>query len=289
MIAKNKHHPLQRLINHYGIIPHKKMGQNFLLDLNLIKKIANTSGSLDGITVLEIGPGPGNLTLELLALGAKKVIVIEKDQQFLPILEEISFRYPNRIEIIQGNALKFDLKEFSHLNRPIRIISNLPYNIGTRLLFDWITPLIWPPCWESLTLLFQKEVGQRIVAKENDSNYGRISVLTGWRTESRMVFDIPPQAFFPSPKITSTVVHITPRLKPIPCCLESLKKVTREAFGQRRKTLRQSLKTLGGKELLHRSGIESSLRAENIAVEDFCRIASLLSKENNPMLSDDIE
>ncbi|MBL0848588.1 MAG: 16S rRNA (adenine(1518)-N(6)/adenine(1519)-N(6))-dimethyltransferase RsmA [Candidatus Liberibacter ctenarytainae] len=281
MIDKHPLLSLKQILSHYNIIPHKRMGQNFLLDLNLLRKIAETSGPLDDVTVIEIGPGPGNLTQILLALGAKKVIAIEKDQQFLPILEQISLQYPDQLEIIQGDALKIDFKEFANLQSPIRIISNLPYNIGTRLLFNWITADTWPPYWESLTLLFQKEVGKYIVSTKNHSHYGRLSVLVGWRTKSRMVFDIPPQCFFPAPKITSTVIHFIPRQNSIPCCLESLKKVTQEAFGKRRKTLKQSLKTLGGKDLLFKAGIEPNLRAENLSIEEFCHITTIFSQDNN--------
>ncbi|CAL9914257.1 Ribosomal RNA small subunit methyltransferase A [Candidatus Liberibacter solanacearum] len=281
MISKNKKNSLKNILSRYDIVPHKNMGQNFLFDINLLKKIATTSGSLNGVSAIEIGPGPGNLTQILLELGAQKVIVVEKDPQFLPILNNISLQYPNRLEIIQGDALKIDFKELSHIPTPIRIISNLPYNIGTRLLFNWITSSTWPPFWESLTLLFQKEVGKRITSQKNDPHYGRLSILTSWRTKAKIMFDIPPHVFFPKPKITSTVVHFTPHLNPIPCCLESLKKITQEAFGKRRKTLRQSLKPLEGENLLRQAGIESSLRAENLSIEDFCRITNIFSENNN--------
>ncbi|XCE15184.1 16S rRNA (adenine(1518)-N(6)/adenine(1519)-N(6))-dimethyltransferase RsmA [Candidatus Liberibacter asiaticus] len=277
MTMNNKSHSLKTILSHYKIIPKKYMGQNFLLDLNILKKIAESSGSLDGITVIEIGAGPGNLTQMLLTLGARKVIVIEKDQQFFPILKDISSQPPNRLEIIQDDALKVDFEKFFNISSPIRIIANLPYNIGTRLLFNWISADTWPPFWESLTLLFQKEVGERITAQKNSPHYGRLSVLTGWRTKATMMFDISPHVFFPSPKVTSTVIHFIPHLNPIPCCLESLKKITQEAFGKRRKTLRQSLKRLGGENLLHQAGIETNLRAENLSIEDFCRITNILT------------
>ncbi|MBY7649221.1 MAG: 16S rRNA (adenine(1518)-N(6)/adenine(1519)-N(6))-dimethyltransferase [Candidatus Liberibacter europaeus] len=281
MTEKNKNYPLKHLISSHNIVPQRKMGQNFLFDFNILRKIANTAGSLYGVTVIEVGPGPGNLTQILLELGAKKVIAIEKDRQFLPVLEKIALRYPNQLEIIQDNALLVDFQKISNLQPPVRIISNLPYNIGTRLFFNWITSPVWPPCWESMTLMFQKEVGQRIIAQRNDPNYGRLSVLTGWRTKSRIVFDIPPHVFFPSPKITSSLVNFIPHLKPIPCCLESIKKITQEAFGKRRKTLRQSLKNLGGEDLLAKAGIKSNLRAENLSVEEFCHITNIFSQKSN--------
>ncbi|AKK19951.1 16S rRNA (adenine(1518)-N(6)/adenine(1519)-N(6))-dimethyltransferase RsmA [Candidatus Liberibacter africanus] len=281
MPLKNKPYSLKNILFHHAIVPHKKMGQNFLFDLNILKKIAEISGPLHGITVIEIGAGPGNLTQTLLTLGAEKVIVLEKDPQFFPILKNLSLQYLNRLEIIQDDALKVDFKQFSNISSPTRIIANLPYNIGTRLLFNWITADTWPPFWESLTLLFQKEVGKRITASQNTPHYGRLSVLSNWRTKTKMVFDIPPHVFFPPPKITSTVVHFTPRLNPIPCCLESLKKVTQESFGKRRKMLKQSLKTLGGENLLRQANIEPSLRAENISVEDFCRITNIFAQNKN--------
>ncbi|WP_040055849.1 16S rRNA (adenine(1518)-N(6)/adenine(1519)-N(6))-dimethyltransferase RsmA [Candidatus Liberibacter americanus] len=278
MIIKNKRIPLKNTIASHNIIPHRRMGQNFLIDFNILKKIAESTGTLCGVNVIEIGPGPGNLTQIILELGAKKVIVIEKDRQFLPPLEQIASKYQNKLEIIHGNALQIDLQQFANMEAPIRIIANLPYNIGTRLLFNWITSHIWPPFWESMTLMFQKEVGKRIISKQNDHNYGRLSVLTNWRTKSRIMFDIPPQAFFPAPKITSSLVHFIPNQTPIHCNLEYLKKVTQEAFSKRRKTLRQSLKVLGGENLLLKAGIEPTLRAENLSVEEFCQITNIYSK-----------
>ncbi|AMC13309.1 16S rRNA (adenine(1518)-N(6)/adenine(1519)-N(6))-dimethyltransferase RsmA [Liberibacter crescens] len=276
MTDLNPLNSLRKVISLHNLNPNKIMGQNFILDLNLTQKIAKAAGPLNNITVLEIGPGPGGLTRSILASGAKKVIAIEKDKQFLPALQEIIGYYPDQLEIIQGDALKTDYTIFNELDDPIRVISNLPYNIGTRLLFDWITSPIWPPFWESLTLLFQKEVAKRIVATKNNASYGILSVLTAWRANARILFDIPPQAFFPSPQIISTVVHFVPHHDPIPCCLESLKKVTKTAFGQRRKMLRQSLKNLGGESLLKKARIEPSKRAENLSIEEFCRIASFL-------------
>lgn len=267
--------PLRDVIQRHGLDARKALGQNFLLDLNLTQKIARTAGPLDGVTVFEVGPGPGGLTRAILALGAKKVIAVERDARCLPALAEIADYYPGRLEVIEGDALKTDFETLAP-EGPARIIANLPYNVGTQLLINWLLPKAWPPFWQSLTLMFQKEVGQRIVARENDDHYGRLGVLCGWRTEAHLAFDVPPQAFTPPPKVTSSVVHLTPRTSPLPCDVAKLEKVTMAAFGQRRKMLRQSLKSLGGESLLNRAGIEPSRRAETLSVEEFCRIANLL-------------
>ncbi|MDI7861084.1 16S rRNA (adenine(1518)-N(6)/adenine(1519)-N(6))-dimethyltransferase RsmA [Rhizobiaceae bacterium n13] len=267
--------PLREVIQRHGLDARKALGQNFLLDLNLTQKIARTAGPLDGVTVIEVGPGPGGLTRAILALGARKVIAIERDSRCLPALAEIAQHYPDRLEVIEGDALKVDFSSLA-TDGPVRIIANLPYNVGTQLLVNWLLPERWPPFWESLTLMFQKEVGERIVATENDDAYGRLGVLCGWRTDARMAFDVPPQAFTPPPKVTSSVVHLLPRATPIPCAVDKLEKVTLAAFGQRRKMLRQSLKSLGGETLLLKAGIEPSRRAETLSVEEFCRLANAL-------------
>ncbi len=267
--------PLRDVIQRHGLDARKALGQNFLLDLNLTQKIARTAGSLDGVTVFEVGPGPGGLTRAILALGAKKVIAVERDARCLPALAEIADYYPGRLDVIEGDALKTDFEALAP-EGPVRIIANLPYNVGTQLLINWLLPKAWPPFWESLTLMFQKEVGQRIVAHENDDHYGRLGVLCGWRTEAHMAFDVPPQAFTPPPKVTSSVVHLTPRTTPLPCDVAKLEKVTMAAFGQRRKMLRQSLKSLGGEALLSRAGIEPSRRAETLSVEEFVALANRL-------------
>lgn len=267
--------PLRDVIQRHGLDAKKALGQNFLLDLNLTQKIARTAGALEDVTVIEVGPGPGGLTRAILALGAKKVVAIERDSRCLPALAEISDHYPNRLEVIEGDALKIDFEAISG-GGPVKIIANLPYNVGTQLLVNWLLPKTWPPFWQSLTLMFQREVGLRIVADADDDHYGRLGVLCGWRTNARMAFDVPPQAFTPPPKVTSSVVHLEPIANPIPCAVTSLEKVTHAAFGQRRKMLRQSLKPLGGEALLAKAEIDPQRRAETLSVEEFCRLANCL-------------
>jgi 16S rRNA (adenine1518-N6/adenine1519-N6)-dimethyltransferase len=267
--------PLRDVIQRHGLDARKALGQNFLLDLNLTQKVARTAGSLEGVTVFEVGPGPGGLTRAILALGAAKVIAVERDARCLPALAEISDHYPGRLEVIEGDALKTDFAALASQG-PAKIIANLPYNVGTQLLVNWLLPAQWPPFWQSLTLMFQKEVGQRIVAQEDDDHYGRLGVLCGWRTVAHMAFDISPQAFTPPPKVISTVVHLTPKENPIPCSIDKLERVTQAAFGQRRKMLRQSLKPLGGEALLLKADIDPQRRAETLSVEEFCRLANCL-------------
>ncbi len=267
--------PLRDVIQRHGLDAKKALGQNFLLDLNLTQKIARTAGPLEGVTVIEVGPGPGGLTRAILALGARKVVAIERDSRCLPALAEIADHYPNRLEVIEGDALKVDFEALSG-GGPVKIIANLPYNVGTQLLVNWLLPKTWPPFWQSLTLMFQREVGLRIVADADDDHYGRLGVLCGWRTNARMAFDVPPQAFTPPPKVTSSVVHLEPVANPIPCAVSSLEKVTHAAFGQRRKMLRQSLKPLGGEALLAKADIDPQRRAETLSVEEFCRLANCL-------------
>ena len=265
--------PLRDVIARHGLDARKALGQNFLLDLNLTQKVARTAGPLEGVTVFEVGPGPGGLTRAILALGAKKVIAVERDPRCLPALAEIADHYPGRLEVIEGDALKTDFESLAP-EGPIRVIANLPYNVGTQLLVNWLLPKQWPPFWQSLTLMFQKEVGQRITAVEGDNHYGRLGVLCGWRSEAQMAFDVPPQAFTPPPKVTSTVVHLTPRANPIACDPAKLERVTHAAFGQRRKMLRQSLKPIGGEALLKKAEIDPARRAETLSVEEFCRLAA---------------
>jgi 16S rRNA (adenine1518-N6/adenine1519-N6)-dimethyltransferase len=267
--------PLRDVIQRHGLDAKKSLGQNFLLDLNLTQKIARSAGPLEDVTVIEVGPGPGGLTRAILSLGAKKLIAIERDSRCLPALAEIADHYPGRLEVIEGDALKVDFAALVP-EGPVKIIANLPYNIGTQILINWLLPERWPPFWDSLTLMFQREVGQRIVADESDDHYGRLGVLAGWRTEAHMVFDVPPQAFTPPPKVTSTVVHLTPRQTPLDCDVTKLEKVTQAAFGQRRKMLRQSVKSLGGEALLTKAGIDSSRRAETLSVEEFVTLANCL-------------
>jgi 16S rRNA (adenine1518-N6/adenine1519-N6)-dimethyltransferase len=275
MIALDDLPPLRDVIRRHGLDAKKSLGQNFLLDLNLTQKIARSAGPLEDATVIEVGPGPGGLTRAILSLGAKKLIAIERDSRCLPALAEIADHYPGRLEVIEGDALKVDFAALAP-EGPVKIIANLPYNIGTQLLINWLLPERWPPFWDSLTLMFQREVGQRIVADESDDHYGRLGVLAGWRTQADMMFDVPPQAFTPPPKVTSTVVHLTPRMKPLDCDVTKLESVTQAAFGQRRKMLRQSVKSLGGDALLNKAGIDSSRRAETLSVEEFVRLANCL-------------
>lgn len=267
---------LSDVISAHGLDAKKSLGQNFLFDLNLTQKIARTAGPLDDVTVFEVGPGPGGLTRAILSLNAKKVIAVERDERCLPALAEISAHYPGKLEVISGDALKTDFGSLAPKDGPVAIIANLPYNVGTQLLLNWLLPPVWPPFWQSLTLMFQKEVGERITADPDDNHYGRLAVLAGWRTEARMAFDVPPQAFSPPPKVTSTVVHLTPRANPIDCDAKKLGRVTEAAFGQRRKMLRQSLKSLGGEPLLLKAGIDPQRRAETLSVEEFCRLANLV-------------
>ncbi|WP_455272115.1 16S rRNA (adenine(1518)-N(6)/adenine(1519)-N(6))-dimethyltransferase RsmA [Rhizobium herbae] len=267
--------PLRDVIARHGLDAKKALGQNFLLDLNLTQKIARTAGPLEDVTVIEVGPGPGGLTRAILSLGAKKVIAIERDSRCLPALAEIADFYPGRLEVIEGDALKTPFENLV-TEGPVKIIANLPYNVGTQLLVNWLLPKAWPPFYQSMTLMFQREVGLRIVADADDDHYGRLGVLCGWRTNARMAFDVPPQAFSPPPKVTSSVVHLEPLENPIPCSAAALEKVTMAAFGQRRKMLRQSVKSIGGEALLAKAEIDPQRRAETLSVEEFCRLANCL-------------
>ncbi len=268
--------PLRDVVQTHGLMAKKSLGQNFLFDLNLTSRIARAGGPLTGQTVVEVGPGPGGLTRAILANGADRVIAIERDSRCIPALEEIAAYYPGRLDIIEGDALEIDIA--AHIgNQPARIIANLPYNVGTALLTGWLTNDAWPPWWTSLTLMFQREVAERIVADESDTaNYGRLGVLCGWRTDAHILFDIPPSAFVPPPKVTSSVVHLSPRTAPLPCNLKTLEAVTRAAFGQRRKMLRQSLKSLSADAttLLRMAGLAETARAEEISVVGYVALAN---------------
>jgi 16S rRNA (adenine1518-N6/adenine1519-N6)-dimethyltransferase len=268
--------PLRDVIDKHGIAPKKSLGQNFLLDLNLTSKVARASGSLEGADVIEIGPGPGGLTRALLMNGARQVVAIERDDRCIAALEEIAAHYPGRVQIIPADALECDYEKLAAgLNKP-RIVANLPYNIGTELLLRWITPQMWPPFWSSLTLMFQKEVAQRIVANQGDDAYGRLGVLCGWRVDAEFMFEISPKAFTPPPKVTSAVVHITPKQNPLSVQMSRLEAVTKTAFGQRRKMLRQSIKSIGGEELLAKVGIDGTRRAETLSVDEFVALANAI-------------
>ncbi|MER8424844.1 16S rRNA (adenine(1518)-N(6)/adenine(1519)-N(6))-dimethyltransferase RsmA [Mesorhizobium sp. M1403] len=270
--------PLREVIERHGLQAKKALGQNFLLDLNLTSKIARTAGDLSDVTVIEVGPGPGGLTRALLLNGARRVVAIERDERCLAALAEIANHYPGRLEIVAGDALKTDFAALAKgapgSDGPAKIVANLPYNIGTELLIRWLTVTEWPPFYTSMTLMFQREVAERIAASPGSEAYGRLGVLAGWRTEARIAFDVPPQAFTPPPKVTSSVVHLVPRASPLPAEVKRLSRVTEAAFGQRRKMLRQSVKSLGGEALLTRAGIDPTRRAETLSVEEFVRLTN---------------
>ncbi len=272
--------PLRDVIRRHGLTARKSLGQNFLLDLNLTARIARAGGSLEDVTVVEIGPGPGGLTRALLASGAKRVIAIERDERAIAALEEIVARYPGRLDVVAGDALRFDPR--AHLaGETVRVIANLPYNIATALLIAWLTTEPWPPWYDALVLMFQREVAERIVAAPGGKAYGRLSVLAGWRCEARILFDVSPSAFVPAPKVTSSIVRLIPRAAPLACDAQALQRVTEAAFGQRRKMLRQSLKSLGvdAGALLADAGIEPTARAEEIPIEGFVALARALANK----------
>jgi len=270
--------PLREVIRRHGLIAKKSLGQNFLLDLNLAARIARAAGALAGITVVEIGSGPGGLTRALLALDADRVIAVERDERAIAALHEIAERYPGRLDVVPADALTFDPR--SRLDhRPARIVANLPYNIATALLVSWVCVEPWPPWYDAAVLMFQREVAERIVAAPGSKSYGRLSVLVQWRCEARILFDVNPTAFVPPPKVKSSVVRIVPRAAPAPCDRALLEAVTQAAFGQRRKMLRQSLRSLGADVagLLAAAGLDPTARAEDIPVEGFVLLARALA------------
>jgi 16S rRNA (adenine1518-N6/adenine1519-N6)-dimethyltransferase len=271
--------PLREVIRRHEIRARKSLGQNFLLDLNLTARIARAAGPLEGVTVIEIGPGPGGLTRALLAGGAYRVVAIERDERAIAALTEIAARYPGRLDIVAGDALAIDPRTLIK-DDPARIVANLPYNIATALLVGWLTTEPWPPWFDRLVLMFQREVAERITAEPGSKNYGRLSVLAGWRTQARILFDIAASAFVPPPKVTSSLIELVPRPAPLPCDPAVLQKVTEAAFGQRRKMLRQSLKSLGRDPLplLATAEIEPTARAEEIPVEGFVRLARAVAR-----------
>ena len=276
--------PLREVVRAHGLLARKSLGQNFLFDLNLTSRIARAAGPLEGVAVVEVGPGPGGLTRAILAAGAGRVIAIERDPRCLPALAEIAARYPGRLEVVEADAMRFDPRPLAG-GAPARIISNRPYNVGTALLTGWLAGEAWPPWWMSLTLMFQREVAERIVADESDpKDYGRLGVLCGWRTEARILFDVPPSAFVPPPKVTSSVVHLTPRREPLPCRVGALEAVTRAAFGQRRKMLRQSLKTIAPEPgaIIAAAGLDGTVRAEDVPVPGYVRLANAWDASRRP-------
>jgi 16S rRNA (adenine1518-N6/adenine1519-N6)-dimethyltransferase len=266
--------PLREIISRHDLAAKKSLGQNFLLDLNLTRKIARAAGANDGGVFYEVGPGPGGLTRALLAEGAGKVVAVERDLRCLPALAEIAAAWPGKLEVISGDALA--MAEAALLPQGARIAANLPYNVGTALLIKWLTGQAWPPFWQSCTLMFQKEVAQRIVARPGSEHYGRLSVLAGWRARAKILFDVPRQAFVPPPRITSSIVQLTPRAVPqAPCALRDLERVTAAAFNQRRKMLRQSLKALApdAEARITAAGIDPTERPEELSIAQFAALA----------------
>ncbi len=269
--------PLREVIATHGLSAKKSMGQNFLLDLNLTAKIARLAGDLTACDVLEVGPGPGGLTRGLLAEGARHVLAIEKDARCLPALAEIAAAYPGRLTVLNADALSIDAA--AHLTPPIRVVSNLPYNVGTELLLRWMLPEQWPPFWDSLTLMFQREVAERIVAKPGSKAYGRLALMAQWRADPRIVLTLPPEAFTPPPKVSSAVVHIGRLAAPrFPADQKTLERVVAVAFNQRRKMLRASLRGLSPQieDHLRAVGIPPTARAEEIGLEAFCALSRRL-------------
>lgn len=266
--------PLREVIASHGLSARKALGQNFLLDLNLTAKIARLAGDLSGTDVLEVGPGPGGLTRGLLAEGARRVVAVEKDPRCLPVLAEIEAQYPGRLQVLNADALELDWA--AELTAPRKIVANLPYNVGTELLVRWLTPASWPPPWESLTLMFQKEVAERIVAAPGSKAYGRLAILSQWRCDARIAMTLPPEAFSPAPKVHSAVVHLTalpaPRFAADAAVLE---RVVAKGFNQRRKMLRAALKGLTPdlEDRLVAAGIAPTDRAEQVPLEGWCAFA----------------
>ena len=270
--------PLRQVIEAHGLVAKKSLGQNFLLDLNLTSKIARQAGDLSECDVLEVGPGPGGLTRGLLAEGARKVLAVEKDSRAMGALAEIAAAYPGKLDTINADAL--EINPLDHLTPPIRIVANLPYNVGTELLVRWLTPKDWPPAWESLTLMFQREVAQRITAQPGSKAYGRLAILAQWRTQATITMELPPEAFSPPPKVHSAVVHLKALPEPrFPADANKLQSVVATAFNQRRKMLRASLKGLHPEieEVLTSVGIKPTARAETIELEAWCALARALT------------
>ena len=275
--------PLREVIARHGLSARKALGQNFLLDLNVTARIARVPGDLRGASVLEVGPGPGGLTRALLAAGAAQVLAVEKDARCLPALDEIAAAWPGRLTAIEADALEVDAT--ARLAPPIHVVANLPYNVGTALLVRWLTPPVWPPFWASLTLMFQREVAERIVAAPGSKAYGRLAVLAQWRARPRIAFTLPPEAFTPPPKVRSAVVHLRPLAEPVAEAEpEVMERVVAMAFNQRRKMLRTALKGLGGdvEGLLAGAGIDPTARAERLTVAEFAALAREVAGRPRP-------
>ncbi len=273
--------PLRDVIATYDLRAKRSLGQNFLLDLNLTRRIARAAEPLEGTSIVEVGPGPGGLTRALLMEGARKVVAIERDARCLPALAEIEEAYPDRLEIVEADALSFDYAHLA-LSPPVRIVSNLPYSVGTPLLIGWLKSQPWPPWFDRMILMFQREVAERIVAKPGAKDYGRLAVFSQWRCTCRILFTVPARAFTPQPKVESAVVELVPRELPSPACDPAmLERVTAAAFGQRRKMLRGSLKKLSPaiEPLLESLDISPTARAEELEIADFCNLANALEKE----------
>jgi 16S rRNA (adenine1518-N6/adenine1519-N6)-dimethyltransferase len=272
--------PLRDIIRDLGLTARKSLGQNFLLDFNLTRRIARAAGPLEGATIVEVGPGPGGLTRALLMEGASRVIAIEKDERCLPALADIAAAYPGRLEIIAGDAREVDFGALD-VSGPARIVANLPYSVGTPLLIGWLKTEPWPPWFDRLVLMFQREVALRIVAKPGSKDFGRLAVLSQWRTDPRILLTLPAAAFAPRPKVDSSLVEFVPKEAPQPACdVTMLERVTAAAFGQRRKMLRSSLRQIApdAEELLQGLGIDPKRRAEELQIGDFCRIANALAR-----------
>ncbi|HLJ53004.1 MAG TPA: 16S rRNA (adenine(1518)-N(6)/adenine(1519)-N(6))-dimethyltransferase RsmA [Rhizomicrobium sp.] len=266
---------LREVIAAHDLRAKKSLGQNFLLDLNLTRRIARAAGPLNNVTIYEVGPGPGGLTRALLSEGAARVVAVERDKRCLPPLAEIAAAYPGKLEIVSADALELDERTLFGTSR-VRVAANLPYNIGTALLVKWLTATQWPPFWESLTLMFQREVAERIVARPGTKAYGRLSVLAQWRSSAKIIFDVSRSAFVPPPKITSSIVRLEPLAAPVaPALLTNIEKVTAAAFGQRRKMLRQSLKGLAAdaEERIRAAEIAPTARPEQLSVAEFASLA----------------
>jgi len=270
--------PLRDVLARHDLIPKKSLGQNFILDLNLTSRIARTAGDLTDCHVIEVGPGPGGLSRAILAAGARHLSVIERDHRCLRALEEIKAHYPGRMTLIEADALAIYYASLVRENEPVKLIANLTYNVATPLLVGWLQSDPWPPWFQSMTLMFQREVAERIIAKPDDKHYGRLGVLAGWRTYANIMFDIAPQAFTPPPKVTSSVVHLTPIATPLATTPRALERITAAAFQQRRKMVRASLKSLfpDTANALEAAGIDPTARAETLTIENFVTLANAL-------------